>query len=149
MLSAALAMVFLASAVYVAKETISYATGKNVRVGETLRCVVIDAGHGGDDPGKVGINEAKEKDVNLAIAGMVKKYLEANDVRVVMTRETDEGLYDSGASNKKVQDMKRRIALIAKTEPDIVVSIVVEGAGTGSQYAVPIAQKMLKCYFNE
>lgn len=123
MLSAALAMVFLASAVYVAKETISYATGKNVRVGETLRCVVIDAGHGGDDPGKVGINEAKEKDVNLAIAGMVKKYLEANDVRVVMTRETDEGLYDLGASNKKVQDMKRRIALIDKTEPDIVVSI--------------------------
>ena len=123
MLSAALAMVFLASAVYVAKETISYATGKNVRVGETLRCVVIDAGHGGDDPGKVGINEAKEKDVNLAIAGMVKKYLEANDVRVVMTRETDEGLYDSGASNKKVQDMKRRIALIDETEPDIVVSI--------------------------
>ena len=35
------------------------------------------------------------------------------------------------------------------SNPDIVVSIVVEGAGTGSQYAVPIAQKMLKCYFNE
>ena len=26
--------------------------------------VVLDAGHGGDDPGKIGINQAKEKDIN-------------------------------------------------------------------------------------
>lgn len=44
-------------------------------------------------------------------------------MRVVMTRETDEGLYDPTASNKKVQDMKRRIALIDDTNPDITVSI--------------------------
>ena len=86
-------------------------------------CVVIDAGHGGNDPGKVGINDALEKDINLQIAMLVKQYLEANDIRVVMTREADEGLYDADDSNKKVQDMKRRIALIEENDPLVAVSI--------------------------
>ncbi len=123
LLSAVLVVLLLASAVYIGKETLFYTAGKNVRVGEKGKCVVIDAGHGGDDPGKVGINGAKEKDINLVIAEMVKKYLEANDIHVVMTREADEGLHDSGASNKKVQDMKKRIALIDETNPDVTVSI--------------------------
>lgn len=86
-------------------------------------CVVIDAGHGGDDPGKVGINQVLEKDVNLSIARKVKQYLEAQDIRVVMTREDENGLYDSDAPNKKVQDMKRRVALIEEVHPAITVSI--------------------------
>lgn len=53
----------------------------------------------------------------------MKQYLEANDIEVVMTRESDEGLNDADADNKKVQDMKRRIALIDKTAPVITVSI--------------------------
>ena len=85
--------------------------------------MVIDAGHGGDDPGKVGINGVYEKDLNLQIAGLVKLFLEANDVEVVMTRDSDQGLYDADASNKKVQDMKRRIALIDEAEPALTVSI--------------------------
>ena len=40
-----------------------------------------------------------------------------------MTRTDDAGLYDEGASRKKVQDMKRRIALMEETAPDLVVSI--------------------------
>lgn len=98
-------------------------------VGNTLQqepegpCVVIDAGHGGDDPGKIGINGAKEKDVNLSIARRVKAYLEKEDIRVIMTRETEDGLYDADASHKKVQDMKRRIAIIEETAPDLTVSI--------------------------
>ena len=87
------------------------------------KCVVLDAGHGGDDPGKVGINGAKEKDLNLEIALLVKKYLEADDVTVVMTRDSDAGLYDASASNKKVQDMKRRILLIEEADPLVTVSI--------------------------
>lgn len=86
-------------------------------------CVVIDAGHGGDDPGKVGINQVLEKDVNLSIARKVRQYLEAQDIRVVMTREDESGLYDSDAANKKVQDMKRRVALIEEVHPAITVSI--------------------------
>ena len=86
-------------------------------------CVVVDAGHGGDDPGKIGINGAPEKDINLQIAQKLKKYLEAEDVEVVLTRETEDGLYDANASNKKVQDMKRRIEIIEKTDPVLTVSI--------------------------
>ena len=86
-------------------------------------CVIIDAGHGGDDPGKVGINGALEKDLNLEIAKLVKKYLEADDIKVIMTREDDGGLYEAHASNKKVQDMKERIKVIEENSPMVTVSI--------------------------
>lgn len=85
--------------------------------------VVIDAGHGGIDPGKVGINQALEKDINLVIAKKVKRYLELSDVEVIMTREGEEGLYRPEDSNKKVQDMKNRVALIDSCGADLAVSI--------------------------
>lgn len=86
-------------------------------------CVVIDAGHGGIDPGKVGNNGELEKDLNLKIAMKLKIFLEASDVKVVMTRTTDTGLYDENASNKKVQDMKQRIQIIEEAQPQVAVSI--------------------------
>ena len=86
-------------------------------------CVVIDSGHGGKDPGKIGINGEKEKDINLAIARKLASLLEQADVKAVMTRTGDAGLYDEDASRKKVQDMKRRIELMEETAPDLVVSI--------------------------
>lgn len=97
------------------------AGGNTVRNGRTL--VVIDAGHGGVDPGKVGINRALEKDINLAIAKRVKRYLELAGVEVLMTREGDAGLYQSDAPNKKVQDMKNRVALIDSSGAVLAVSI--------------------------
>ena len=45
---------------------------KNVKT-KNGKVVVIDPGHGGNDPGKVGINQALEKDVNLEIALKLKK----------------------------------------------------------------------------
>lgn len=108
---------------YLAKELAVYTTGSTVLNKEEQVCIVLDAGHGGDDPGKIGINGSKEKDINLAIAERVKMYLEANDVKVVMTRETTDGLYDANAENKKVQDMKRRIAIIEENQPLATVSI--------------------------
>ncbi len=86
-------------------------------------CVVIDAGHGGADPGKVGVDGSLEKDINLQIAGKLAQFLKAADVDVVMTRETDAGLYDENISNKKVQDMKNRVALIEEKKPALTVSI--------------------------
>lgn len=86
-------------------------------------CVVLDAGHGADDPGKIGCNDAKEKEINLAIVQKLKKFLEAQDVEVILTRDSDEPLYESSASNKKMSDMQARISLIEKTAPDLVVSI--------------------------
>jgi len=86
-------------------------------------CIVIDPGHGGFDPGKMGINQMPEKDVNLAIAKMLRDDLEACGVRVVMTREEDCALCDEGAENAKVQDMKRRIEIIEEAKPIAAVSI--------------------------
>lgn len=85
--------------------------------------VVIDAGHGGIDPGKLGVNGSQEKDINLQIAQQLKCFLESADVKVVLTRNSDEGLYDESASNKKVQDMKKRVSIIEETKPDLAVSI--------------------------
>ncbi len=86
-------------------------------------CVVIDAGHGGADPGKVGVDGSLEKDINLQIAKKLAQFLTAADVDVVLTRETDAGLYDENISNKKVQDMKNRVALIEEKKPALTVSI--------------------------
>ena len=51
--------------------------------------ICIDAGHGGEDPGAVGQNGTKEKDVNLQIALYLQEALERNGVTVVMTRKKD------------------------------------------------------------
>lgn len=105
------------------QEEATSASGNKLLQGKPKVQVVIDAGHGGIDPGKIGINGAEEKDINLQIATLVRRYLELQDVEVIMTRETDDGLYDANASNKKVQDMKRRIAIIDETAPALTVSI--------------------------
>jgi N-acetylmuramoyl-L-alanine amidase len=54
--------------------------------------VVIDAGHGGKDPGAVGVTRVKEKDVTLGVALKLGKLIEKNlkDVKVVYTRTGDE-----------------------------------------------------------
>ncbi|MBQ7794956.1 MAG: N-acetylmuramoyl-L-alanine amidase [Lachnospiraceae bacterium] len=85
--------------------------------------VVIDAGHGGNDPGKVGVDGSLEKDINLQIAMRLKQYLEAADVEVVMTREEDMGLYSEDDSSKKMADMKKRCEIIDESGAELVVSI--------------------------
>ena len=117
-------------------------------------CVVIDAGHGGADPGKVGVDGSLEKDINLKIAKKLALFLTAADVDVVLTRETDAGLYDENVSNKKVQDMKNRVALIEEKKPALTVSIhqnsyheeYVHGAQVfyyeGSEESKEIAERM-------
>lgn len=86
-------------------------------------CVVIDAGHGGADPGKVGVDGSLEKDINLEIAKKLQQFLIMEDVDVVLTRESDDGLYDENTSNKKVQDMKNRVQIIEEKKPALTVSI--------------------------
>lgn len=85
--------------------------------------VVLDAGHGGDDPGKIGTAKTKEKDLNLNITKKVQKLLEKEGVTVHLTRESDKGLYDADGRNKKVQDLQRRCDMIHRIAPDCVVSI--------------------------
>lgn len=85
--------------------------------------IVIDAGHGGVDPGKVGQSGVLEKDINLAIALKLKSRLQADGIQVVMTRESDNGLYSEGACNKKREDLEARVRIISETEPKLVISI--------------------------
>ena len=92
-------------------------------VAEKKKVIVIDAGHGGIDPGKIGIHGEQEKEINLKIAEILKTFLELDGYEVVMTRTEDGGLYDENTSNKKVQDMKRRIEVIEEADPILVVSI--------------------------
>ena len=80
-------------------------------------------GHGGNDPGKVGVDGQLEKDINLEIVRRLKVYLEMNGVEVVLTREDDKGLYQSGDKNKKSADMKKRIEIINKAKPRLMVRI--------------------------
>lgn len=90
---------------------------------ESRKTIVIDAGHGGSDPGKIGINKVLEKDINLKIAGKLKTFLEMEDINVIMTRETDAGLNSAEASNKKADDMRKRCEVIDNAKPCFTVSI--------------------------
>lgn len=80
-------------------------------------------GHGGNDPGKVGVDGQLEKEINLSIVFKLRDYLQMNDVKVVLTRENDNGLYQDSDRNKKSVDMRRRIEIINETKPDVMVSI--------------------------
>lgn len=84
--------------------------------------IVIDAGHGGRDGGSVG-DISIEKDLNLKYAEALKKLLIKANIKVVMTRSGDDGLYDEDADNKKLSDMRARRDIIRDAQPDLVVSV--------------------------
>lgn len=78
-----------------------------------LKTVVIDAGHGGHDPGCHGAS-VKEKDVALAVALKVGKLIEENypDVKVVYTRKTDVFI-----------ELMERAEIANKAKADLFISI--------------------------
>lgn len=114
-------LLILAGLLSLSKNLQKYVSSENVVAAGKV--IVIDSGHGGDDPGKIGINQAKEKDVNLKIAKKVKKRLKKEGWKVVMTREEDVMLGDAEKGNRKIHDMKARVELINKTMPAMAVSI--------------------------
>lgn len=88
--------------------------------------VVLDAGHGGEDGGTVGVNGLLEKDVNLDIALRLRDLLAANGIPVVMTRTEDILLYDRNADykgRKKSLDLAARRQIAEDTPDCIFVSI--------------------------
>lgn len=80
--------------------------------------VVVDPGHGGIDGGKVAVNGAEEKDVNLEIALIIKKLLEEQGVEVIMTRTKDKRL-----GSTQSEDLKERVRIINDNQPVLAVSI--------------------------
>lgn len=76
--------------------------------------VILDAGHGGIDVGKTGVNGEKEKDINLEISKKIKRFLFDSNVTVKMTREGDERLADSQREDLKARtDIMNGGALLA------------------------------------
>lgn len=110
--------ILLAGFFFLAKEETAVLKGE-----ATEKIVVVDAGHGGMDPGVVATDGTEEKDINLSIAKKLKTQLEDLGMTVVLSREGDEGLNDLDAGNKKQQDMERRLELMNEKEVALTVSI--------------------------
>lgn len=119
----AMGFLLLACVFVLSRQAGNMASGRAVTVGHKKPVVVIDVGHGGNDPGKIGVDGSLEKDINLAIALKLKTYLEAADVDVILTREDDRGLYTASDSHKKSADMRNRCNMINELKPAAVVSI--------------------------
>jgi N-acetylmuramoyl-L-alanine amidase/LysM repeat protein len=81
------------------------------------KTIVIDAGHGGRDPGAVA-NGYREKDVTLAVASDVKPLLQALGANVIMTRSTDVSL---GATQD--DDLQARVQVAQKAHANAFISI--------------------------
>lgn len=85
--------------------------------------LVLDAGHGGFDPGKVGVNGALEKDINLSIVKKLQILLENEGFTVHLTRDKDTLLAPANSTSKKKDDMIARIEMITNLNPFFTISI--------------------------
>ena len=113
-----MALLLLIGAIVASKklsEMVEDASSKELKKEDTI--IVIDPGHGGEDPGKVGVNDALEKEINLKIAEKLKALLEEKGIQIVMTRE------DDFVPESKMEDLKKRVELINEVNPDIVVCV--------------------------
>lgn len=91
-----------------------------VKSGETLsdKVIAIDAGHGGGDPGAIGVNGTAEKEINLILAQMLQELLEEKGATVIMTR-TDDTAY----SDVKKEDLDHRVEIVTKNKSELFISI--------------------------
>ena len=94
--------------------------------------VIIDAGHGGEDPGAIGHGEIYEKDLNLEIAKTLGKQLEERGFAVMYTRTEDKLLYleeENIKGIRKISDLKNRCKIAAEYPDAIFVSIHMNSFG--------------------
>ncbi|BAY28313.1 cell wall hydrolase/autolysin [Nostoc carneum NIES-2107] len=82
--------------------------------------VLIDPGHGGKDPGAIGIGGVREKDIILPIGMRVAQILQQNGVQVIMSRNSDYFV-----------SLEGRVAMAARARADVFVSIHANSAGAG------------------
>lgn len=85
---------------------------KSVRAASKIKKIVIDAGHGGKDPGAIGKTGLREKVVNLDIAKRLAGILKAGGFSVTMTRSTDAFV-----------SLERRVEIANKAKADLFVSV--------------------------
>ncbi len=99
--------------------------------------VILDAGHGGEDGGAVGVNGAVEKDINLAVALGLAELLRDAGVRVILTREEDRLLYSEEENikgHRKEYDLKNRLA-VAKENPEALFVSIHMNTFSSSRYS--------------
>lgn len=88
--------------------------------------IIIDAGHGGEDVGAIGISGVYEKNLNMQIAEKLGDYLRAAGYNVVYTRTDDSLLYTEEQNIKgmrKIYDLKNRVEIANSYTDAIFVSI--------------------------
>lgn len=87
--------------------------------------VVIDAGHGGEDGGAIGITGTKESNINLEISKKLNYFLKFCGFHTEMIRDTDISVYTEGTSlsEKKISDLKQRVKMVNAAEPAVLLSI--------------------------
>lgn len=94
--------------------------------------IIIDAGHGGEDPGAVGANGVYEKNLNLEIATILGGLLEERGFAVLYTRTEDKLLYTEAENIKgirKISDLKNRCKIAAEYENATFISIHMNSFG--------------------
>ena len=97
------------------------------------KIVILDAGHGGEDSGAVGVNGALEKDLNLQVALEIGSILEKEGYIVVYTRTDDRLLYTEEENIKgirKISDLKNRCKFAEKYPESIFISIHMNSFGS-------------------
>lgn len=102
------------------------ARGLGVPVAELsgARTVAIDAGHGGPDPGAIGVSGVPEKEITLAIAQKLEQILRDAGIRTVMTRTDDYDLVQGAAvSHRQREDLIRRAELVNRSGATVFVSL--------------------------
>ena len=89
--------------------------------------ILLDAGHGGEDGGAVGLGGVVEKELNLAITRKLESILRAMGYQTILTRTGDNSIHDADAATmreRKVSDIHNRFAMQESLrEKDLFVSI--------------------------
>ena len=108
------------------------------------RLVILDAGHGGEDPGTTGVNGNYEKDLNLEIVMEIGKILEEKGYVIVYTRTDDKLLYTEEENIKgirKISDLKNRCKVANRYPESIMVSIHMNSFGDGKYSGLQVYHK--------
>ena len=85
--------------------------------------VILDAGHGGEDPGAIA-NGLVEKELNLKITKKIAEFLKLSGYHVVLTRNEDRMLYNSGeVDRKKFYDLANRVKITESYDQSVMISI--------------------------
>ncbi len=100
---------------------------------EEGKIIILDAGHGGEDPGAIGAGNIYEKDLNLSIAFAIGEELERSGYVVVYTRTEDKLLYNDNENiygMRKIYDLKNRCKVAAAYPEALFISIHMNSYGS-------------------